>query len=185
MKKLSTFFAVIITLLVYTSQAVLALSVTPVYNAATGDLNLSGTAQGIVGIRITSDGMSDGTLSKDNLPVVYHQIVADGEYNVTIRMPQANRIGKYSLYVTDVSGSERRSIICYDKTLADELVRSVSSLSDERFIEVMTKEENIVKLGIDVTEPDYSVNVVRIMSKLYIGYTDSNDFAEKYNYCRA
>ena len=185
MKKISMFFAVLVTLMVYTSSAVLALSVTPVYNAATDDLALSGTAQGIVSIRITSDGMSDGSLSKDNLPVVYHQFVADGGYNVTLRMPADSRIGKYSLYITDESGSERKSIICYDKTEADALIDSVSSLSDEEFVEVMTREENIKKLGIDVTDSDYSENTVRIMSKLYNGYTDSNDFTEKYNYCKA
>lgn len=185
MKRISMFFAILLTLCVYLSVNVFALSVTPVYNAATGDLSLNGTAEGIVSIRITPDAMSDGSFSKDNLPVVYHQIEANGDYNVTLRMPAAHRIGKYTLYVTDLNDSERKSIICYDKAAADALINSASSLDDESFIEAMANEENAKKLGIDTTDPDYSENTVSIMAKLYDDYTDSSDFIEKYNYCNA
>ncbi len=186
MKKISVFFVVLVTLCTYLTTGVFALSVMPDYNAATGDLVLSGTAEGIVSIRITSDAALDSSLSKDNLPIVYYQFEANGSYNnVTLRMPSANRTGKYTLYVTDENGSERKTIICYDKTVADALVSSASALDDAGFIEAMSKEENAKKLGIDVTDADYSANTISIMAKLYDSYSDSNDFKEKYNYCKA
>ena len=185
MKKISMFFVVLITLCAYLSGSVFALSVMPDYNAATGDLTLNGTADGIVSVRITSDAASDGLLSKDNLPIVYYQFEAEGSYNVTLRLPSAHRTGKYTVYVTDLTGSERKTIICYDKGVADALVDTVSALDDAAFVEEMTKEENIKKLGIDVNDTDYSTNTISIMSKLYSSYADSNDFKEKYNYCKA
>lgn len=184
MKKISMLFVILVTLCAYLSSNVFALTVTPVYNASTGDLALSGTAEGIVSIRITSDAMSDGELSKDNLPIIYHQLEADGNYSVILRMPSAHRIGKYTLYVTDWNDSDRKSIICYDKSVADAFISSVSSLDEEGFIEALTNEENAQKLGIDTTDSDYSENTISIMTKLYTSYTDSSDFIEKYNYCK-
>ena len=185
MKKLSMVFTIVLIICTYLSSSVFALTVTPVYNGATGDLTLSGNAEGIVSIRITPDATSDGELSKDHLPTVFHQIEAEGSYSVTLRMPQNHRIGKYTVYVTDAEGSERKSIIFYDKDAADALVGTFSSLEDDEFVDIMTNEENAKTLGIDTTDADYSVNTVSIMSKLYTSYTDSGDFIDKYNYCKA
>lgn len=185
MKKISMFFVALAIIMAHLTPSVFALSVTPLYNASTGDITLSGIAEGIVSVRITPDAMSDASLSKDTLPVVYHQFEADGDYSVTLRMPSAHRVGKYTVYVTDADSAERRSIICYDKKKADALIDSASSLSDEKFVEALTSEENAKKLGIDTTDPDYSANTISIMAKLYDSYTDSGDFTEKYNYCKA
>ena len=68
MKKLSMVFTIVLIICTYLSSSVFALTVTPVYNGATGDLTLSGNAEGIVSIRITPDATSDGELSKDKLP---------------------------------------------------------------------------------------------------------------------
>lgn len=185
MKKLSLSFAILFIICACFTPSVFALSVTPAYNGANGDLTLSGTAEGIVSIRVTPYEMSDDLLSKDNLPLIYHQIEANGNYNVTLRMPSNHRIGKYVVYVTDSKDSERKNIICYNKDEADALVDSASSLDDKEFIDTMTKEENIKKLGIDTTDPDYSANIVSIMADLYDDYIDSDDFISKYNYCKA
>lgn len=158
-----------------------AVSVVASYDASSGTVTLSTSASGATTIVVRKDGVLLSSLSDGNLPVDADQIIVNGTYTHDFYLPEGTPYGKYIITVSDAYGSAEDSIIYYNKSVADAILRD--NISTDNFVnDVKSSAE---ALGIDTSLPSYSDDTLTLMSKIYTSYEDSADFNNKYNYCVA
>lgn len=162
-----------------------AAGVSALFNADDTTVTLSGSGEGIVTIRVTPDGMTEGEITADNPPVVFHQIEAEESYTYTFYMPDGNNAGKFNVVVADVNGTDKASFICYVRSEAEALLNSLKNADDKTFVSTVTSDGNAKKLGIDKTAEDYSDNSVVLLRALYKSFDGATDFLGKYSLCNA
>lgn len=156
-------------------------SVIASYDSLTEKITISGNANGATTIVVRKEDVAASALSDANLPVDADQINSNGTYTHYFYLPQGTAYGKYYITVSNAFGSDEDSIIYYNKSVADAILKD--NITNSNFVHDV--KNNAAALGIDTTLPSYSDETLTLMSKIYTSYEDSADFNDKYNYCVA
>ncbi len=161
-------------------------SISADYDAASNVVSTTGSAYGYATVRIMPHADSAGALSDSNPPTDIYQFGANGSFTQKTYMPIGASYGKYVAYLTDDDSSVSDTFVYYDKANADNIVRTQinPTSSESAFVDAIVP-SNALALGIDVDEADFSERALRLMYALDVTYTDSADFYNHYNYCKA
>lgn len=156
------------------------------YDAASNVVSTVGSAFGYATVRVMPYADSAAALNDSNPPTDIYQFGANGSFVKRNYMPVGASYCKYLVYLTDDTSSASDTFIYYDKASADSIVRSQinPASSESAFVDAIIP-SNALALGIDVDEADYSERALRLMYALDVTYTDSADFYNHYNYCKA
>lgn len=156
------------------------------FSPETGAVTLIGEADGYVTVRIADADMAEGTFSEQNLPLVADRIIADGDFNYSLILPDGTPAGKYNVYLRDKNGTTQSSFQFFDADIANtNIIPALNSAkSDNSFEEYTTIiKSSAEKLGIDSEDAVYKEKFSYITGLLYNAvdsFADVSDFCNRY-----
>ena len=157
------------------------------YNSSSELVTLSGDATGLTTIRVTLSGTDYAALSDANHPVDVDQIISNGTLSYDFYLPSDAAKGKkYIITVTDDFGTDNDSFIFFNADEAELiLAKAEKEATKAKFVEYLTSDNNLFKLGLDADDEHFSTYVLETMYDLYDDYVDVEDFRGKYGFCLA
>lgn len=151
-----------------------------IYNADNSQLIVSGDYIGGISVTLLPDGIFPENLSPTQLPVIFKQIDADGDFECAIGIPQNTPGGRYTAYIASKDGEIQYNIIHINAARVQALVEQLSAANGEDFQSLVS--ENALSLGIDTTDEVFVKNSEDILAMLdNMKYADANEFGNMYS----
>ena len=155
------------------------------FDAATGDVIISGNGEGEFAVMILSDGEDVSVLSSGNLPVDIFQIYTNGSFEKTIQLSSTATGGKYKV-VAPKLGSDVYDTFVYINNEEASVVLPLDSSSFAAFYADVCLNSN--KLGIDTDDEmwiNHKYDICKILYAVQSSYTEAFDFYNDYYMSRA
>lgn len=174
--------AAVLTLVPCTSSFAYVTGLETEFDAQKGQVTVSASANGITSVMITEEGKTPENYSVSDLPVDYHQLYANGDFEFKFSMPAGTPKGKYGIYVTDGDNTVETEFVYFVNSESANVIKIINSASSEADF-ISKVELYAYDLGVNTSASDYSRDVLSVMYSVYDSYTDAAEFYSAYQSC--